>query len=183
MRRSPKLPPALILLLGLLLGCDRPLAELPAPPPGPELVFEGVTLRVYRRGAPQLRVRASQVELMRSSGALAATDARFEFYVDALTLQAPALVGNLDSLSFDATGGVTLASADPDPSSGFVATAPRAHFEGREGARGIASGAEPIAVRGLQGGRPFSLDAHGFRFDVDAQHASFDTVRSTVGIP
>ena len=87
------------------------------------------------------------------------------------------------ALSFDAAGGVTITSSDPDPSSHFTATTPSAHFEGHEGARGVATGKEPIAVRGLQGGHPFSLDAHAFRFDVEAQHATFDAVQSRVGAP
>lgn len=172
-----------VLLLLLVLGCDQPVAKGPPSAPRPELVFDGLTLRVYRNGAPQLLVRSSHVELMRSNGDLRAQNARFDFYVDAVTLDAPLLSGNLNSLSFDATGGVTFASADPDPTSRFVATTPTAHFEGKEGARGVATGTAPIAVRGQQSSRPFSLDAHGFRFDVDAQHATFDAVQSKVGSP
>ncbi len=167
----------------LLLGCDRPEVEGPPPASGPELVFEGLTLRVYRNSAAQLRVRSSHVELMRSTGALLARDAQFEFSADGLTLQTPHLTGNLNALSFDADGGVTLFSDPPAPSPRFVATTSSAHFEGKEGARGIATGTEPIAVRGSQGNRPFTLDARAFRFDVDAQQASFDGVKSRVGSP
>jgi len=176
-------PLRFIACLTLALSCERPPAQPPPAAPRPELVFEGVTLRVYRHGAAHLLVRSSRVELMRSSGALTAQNARFDFRLDAITLQAPALTGNLDSLAFDASGGVTIASSDPDPGSRFVATTPAAHFEGKEGARGVATGVAPIAVRGQQGGRPFSLDAQGFRFDLEAQHASFDVVRSRVGAP
>jgi hypothetical protein len=170
-------------VLALSLGCDRPREEPSTLAPRPELVFEKLTLRVYRKGAPQLLVRSTHVELMRSSGDLVAQNARFDFYVDALTLDAPTLNGNLDSLSFDALGGVTFGSSDPDPNSRFTATTPSAHFEGKQGARGVATGSAPIAVRGLQSGRPFSLDANAFRFDVDAQYATFDSVKSRVGAP
>ncbi len=170
------------LLAGLvLLGCGRE-AEPPAPPAArPELTFEGLSLRVYRKGLPQLSVRAPHVELMRTTGALSARDARFDFFVDAVTLEAPVLSGNIDTLSFDATGGVTFASSGG--ASQFVATTARAHFEGRSGARGLATGSDPIAVSGVQGGHPFSLTATGFRFDVEQQHATFEQVQSKVGAP
>ncbi len=170
-------------VLALLVGCDEPPASAPTGAPRPELVFKQLSLRVYRKGAPQLLVRSSHVELMRSTGELVAQNARFDFYVDALTLDAPALKGNLDSLAFDAAGGLTFGSTHPTPDARFTATTPSAHFEGKQGARGVATGSEAIAVRGLQGGRPFSLDAHAFRFDVDAQHATFDAVTSKVGAP
>ena len=170
-------------LLVCALGCTRPVAEPVQPAARPELTFEGLTLRVYRDGSPHLLVRSTHVELMRSTGALRAQNARFDFYVDALTLEAPSLDGNLDALSFDAVGGVTLASSDPDPDSRFVATTSTAHFEGRHGARGVATGTQPITVRGVRSGRPFSLDAQAFRFDVDSQHATFDSVQSKVGAP
>lgn len=167
----------------LLLGCERPVVAPPPGAPRPELVFEKLTLRVYRNGTPQLGVRSSHVELMRTSGDLVAQNVRFDFFLDAVTLEAPALKGNVNSLSFDAVGGVTFASSDPTPDARLIAKTPSAHFEGKEGARGVATGSEPIAVRGLQSGRPFSLDAHAFRFDVDAQHATFDKVQSKVGAP
>lgn len=178
------MPLKLLLLIPLLgLGCTQPTADVPAGPPRPELTFEQVTLRVYRNGTRSLLVRSSHVELMRSTGDLVAQNAHFDFSIDALALDAPSLKGNLNSLAFDAVGGVTFGSRDPNPASKFVATTPSAHFEGREGARGVATGSEPIAVRGLQNGRPFSLDAKSFRFDVEAQHATFGTVQSRVGAP
>ena len=177
------MPLRLLIPLVLILGCDRPIADAPTGAPRPELVFENLSLRVYRKGAPQLLVRSSHVELMRTTGDLLAQNARFDFYVDAVALEAPTLKGNLQSLAFDAFGGVTFASSGPNPAARFVATTPSAHFEGKEGARGVATGSQAIAVRGSQNGRPFSLDAHAFRFDVDAQHASFDKVQSKVGAP
>lgn len=160
------------------MACARPPA---APPPAPasELTLDDVQFHVYRKGAASLRVHASHLELMRTTGALTARDARFDFELDALSLDAPTLVGNINTLSFDATGGVAIASTDGT----VTATTPSAHFEGREGARGIATGIEPIAVRGTKEGRPFALDARGFRYDVEAQHASFDQPRSKVGGP
>lgn len=167
--------PALV----LLAACAR---SAPLPPPAlppSELAFEDLRLSVYRKGQPSLRVHAERAELMRTTGALTATRAQFAFERDALALTAPTLTGNVNTLSFDATGGVVVASADGT----LTATTPSAHFEGREGARGIATGSEPIAVRGTKDGRPFSLDARRFRYDVDAEHATFDDARSRVGGP
>lgn len=172
-----------LLPLVLLAGCaSRPEAP-PTAGPRPELVLDGVNLRVYRKGTPQLRVRASHLVLVRPSGEVTANDAQLDFVVDALTLQAPSLKGNVESLAFDATGGVTFSSSSADPGSHFRATTPSAHFEGKEGARGVANGAQPIAVNGLQSGRAFSLTAQRFRFDVEAQHATFDAVQTRVGAP
>ncbi len=168
---------AFVLFSLCLTACAPEPPRVNLPPPRPELVFEGLTLKVYRKGVPQLLVRSPRVQMMKMNGDLAAERARFDFYVDALTLDAPTLNGNLESLAFDATGGVTLGSAE------FTATTAAAHFEGKDGARGVASGTSPVAVRGAQAGRPFSLDAHAFRFDVDNQHAVFDTVTSRVGAP
>ena len=164
-------------------GCERTVDPPALGEPRPELLLDAVTLQVYRKHTPQLLVRANHLELSRLSGALNATGAQFDFFVDGLTLDAPVLSGNLQSLSFDATGGVTFSSSHPDPSSRFVATTRSAHFEGKEGTRGVATGTEPIAVGGLQGGRPFSLEAQRFRFDVEAQHATFESVKSKVGSP
>lgn|GEM_PF-2800401 len=168
---------AFVLFFLCLAGCASESPRSNPPLPRPELVFEDLRLKVYRKGVPQLLVRSPRVQMMKMNGDISADRARFDFYVDALTLDAPRLTGNLESLAFDAAGGVTLGSAE------FTATTPTAHFEGKEGARGVATGKEPVAVRGAQNGRPFSLDAHAFRFDVDQQHAVFDTVTSRVGAP
>ncbi len=164
--------------LVVLAACARPAAAPPALPPS-ELVFEDLKLSVYRRGDPTLRVHAEHAELMRTTGALTAQRARFEFERDALALTAPTLTGNVNSLVFDATGGVVIASLDGT----LTAHTASAHFDGREGPRGVATGAEPIAVRGTKDGRPFALDARRFRYDVEAQHATFDEARSRVGGP
>lgn len=162
----------------LLCACARPPDPVPGPPPS-ELAFDDVRFSVYRKGEASLRVNASHVDLMRTTGALTAKDARFDFQLDALTLSAPVLTGNVNSLSFDATGGVVIASTDGT----LTAKTPTAHFEGREGKRGVATGHDPIAVRGTKDGRPFALDARAFTFDVEAQHATFDAPRSKVGGP
>ena len=163
----------------LVLGaCARPPSAPPALPPS-ELVFDDVQLSVYRKGEASLRVHAEHMELMRTTGALTARTARFEFERDALALTAPTLTGNVNSLVFDATGGVVVASLDGT----LAAHTPGANFDGGEGPRGVATGTEPIAVRGTKDGRPFSLDARRFRYDVEAQHATFDEARSRVGGP
>lgn len=162
------------------LGCSPPPLPVPAVP-RPELSLDRVTLRVYRNSDPQLLARASHLELMRSTGALIAADVHFDFLTDALTLDAPRLSGNLLSATFDVEGGPRLASVGVDPENQMVATTSSAHFEARAGAHGVASGAQPVEVRGLSAGRPYSLTAERFRFDLAEQHVSFDSARSKIG--
>ena len=146
-------------------------------PPTPELALTGVTLRVYRNSDPQLFAHAASLELMRSTGDLVAQTVHFDFLLDGLALDAPRLAGNVTAQSFDVTGGVKIAAID----AGLEGQTATAHFDGRDGQRGVASGAAPVEFHGAAGGRPWQLNAAGFRFDLAEQHASFDTVRTKVG--
>ena len=113
---------------------------------------------------------------MRSTGALSASDVHFDFLVDDVAVDAPRLSGNLGSQAIDLKGGVTLASTD----GGLTGHTEAAHFEGKEGARGVASGQLPIQLHGVPGGRDCTLSADRFRFDVAEQHATFEPARTRV---
>ena len=166
-------------LLALCLGCSRPPAPLPVVV-RPELALEGVTLRVYRDSQPQLLARADRLELMRSTGDLAATQVHFDFLVDALTVDAPALSGNLVTLAFDVEGGVALRTLGPDAVVGRTASA---HFEAKQGQHGVATGRQHVTFEGLRDGRAWELNASRFWFDVAQQHLTFEPVQSRVSGP
>ena len=167
---------AAALLFGL--GCTRLPAHPPASP-RPELALDGVSLRVYRNSDPQLFARAAHLELMRSTGELTARDLHFDFLTDGVGLDSPHLSGNLGSQSFELTGGVRLVASD----GALAGRTEAAHFEGREGERGVASGSLPVEFHGQASGRSYALTGQSFRFDVAQQHASFDAVQTTVGAP
>ncbi len=163
----------------LVSACTRSPSSAAPPRQTPELALEGATLRVYRNSDPQLFARAARLELMRSTGDLTAQTVHFDFLLDGMGLDAPRLTGNLGAQAFDVSGGVTLAALD----GGLTGHTATAHFEGRGGARGVASGTAPIEFHGLADTRPWELTAQGFRFDVAEQHATFDTVQTRVGAP
>lgn len=159
----------------ILSGCSRPPA-LPPPANRPELALDGVTLRVYRNSDPQLFAKAARVELMRSTNEVTASTVHFDFLTDGAALEAPRLNGNLSTEIFDVTGGITLTSTG----GGWVGQTEAAHFEGREGEHGVASGQRPVVLRGLTEDRKIALTADKFRFDVAQQHATFEPVRTRV---
>jgi hypothetical protein len=173
-------PPVRLLAAALLFlsGCSRPPPPAPAAP-RPELALTGVTLRVYRNSDPQLFAHASSLELMRSTNDLVAQTVHFDFLLDGLALDAPVLAGNLTSQAFDVSGGVKIFAID----GGLEGHTASAHFDGRDGQRGVASGTAPVEFHGLADARPWELTAAGFRFDVAEQHATFDAVRTKVGAP
>ena len=163
-------------LAALVGACTTPSAPAPRAP-GPELALDGVTLRVYRNSDPQLLARAAHLELARSTGELTARDVHFDFLADSASVDAPRLSGSLSSQAFELTGGVVLHSG------ALTGRTEAAHFEGRDGLHGIASGVAPIAVEGVAAGRPYSLTADRFRFDVAEQRATFEPARTKVGAP
>lgn len=167
----------LLSTLLLCAACARPAAPHPTSPPRPELALDGATLRVYRNDELQLAARAQHLELMRSSGALTATSVHFDFLTDGMALDAPRLSGNLGTEAFDVEGGVALHATDGS----LNGNAPSAHFEAKEGAHGVATGAQSVQLAGVRDNRQFSLSAQRFRFEVAEQHFTFEPAQTRVG--
>ncbi len=131
---------ACVASIALLSGCgvsDQGPAARP-----PEVRLEGVQFHAYRDGALTASGTAATATYLRSSGEVAGTDVRATIPrpgAPALSVEAPAVQGDLPARTWSATGGVVMHRGD--------ATARTASAR-YAGADGLVRGDEPVEITG-----------------------------------
>lgn len=168
---------ALAVLLLLVTACTRAPEPPPAGPLHPDLRLQGVAIRSWAGAELRVITTATRLDLYRERGPpgeVVASDAGVRFVSNGSLLRAPLVTGNLFAGQFVGQGGVTL-----DGPGGLRAQTERVAFDRALGAGGEAS--SDAGVRLTQPG--LELQAAGFTFDVNDEHATFFDVRSTFSTP
>ncbi len=133
-------------------------------------------MQVFKADTADVSGTAERLELNRATGELLAVNARLKVTADGAELAAQQIAGNANQRRFELTGGVQLRTRD-----GVTGKTSAAHFDGAQGARGIAWGEAPTEVS--DPAHQAQLTAAGFRLDLSEERATFVQPKTRLGPP